>query len=442
MSSAVVEFRAVSKSYPIYAKPSARLKELAFFNRRSFHRDFWALRDISFEINRGETFCVVGENGSGKSTLLQMVAGILHPTSGEVSVRGRVAALLELGTGFNPEFTGRDNVYVNAAILGLSRAEIDAKFPQIEEFAEIGDFIDQPVKTYSSGMAVRLAFAVAIHVDPEILLVDEALAVGDIYFRQRCLRKVHELRANGVTILFVSHAPSEVKSIGDRALWLEGGHIKELGSPGAVVAKYSAAMVQKDNAYVSREQHKSQSEAPARVLAPEIVTTIPNIDHRYGDGRAEVIGIAILDESAHPVYLLEPSTAIVVRISVRANEEIMMPIVGFIMRNHVGLDFAGTNTAREEFDLPPMSGGDVYTVDFHIQLPELYPSPFSFSPAIADGTLHNYSNCDWIDNAIVLQTSPGDDQVYGYIHLPCRVELNRAFGNAAPALSHAEPGVG
>ena len=442
MPSPVVEFCGVSKSYAIYPAPSARLKELAFLNRRSYHRDFWALRDISFEIFPGETFCVVGENGSGKSTLLQMVAGILLPTSGDVRVRGRVAALLELGSGFNPEFTGRDNVYVNAAILGLSRKEIDARFPQIEEFAEIGDFIDQPVKTYSSGMAVRLGFAVAIHVDPEILLVDEALAVGDIYFRQRCLRKVHELRANGVTILFVSHAPSEVKSIGDRALWLEGGLMKELGTPDTVVAKYSAAMAKKDEAYVTREHKVAATESRARVLAPEIVDTIPNIDHRFGDGRAEVIGIAVLDAAGQPIYLLEPSSAIVVRISVRANEDIMMPIVGFIMRNHIGLDFAGTNTAREGSDLPPMSAGDVYTVDFHIQLPELYASPFSFSPAIADGTLHNYTNCDWIDNAVVLQTSPGEDQIYGYLHLPCRVELNRCFAQPARAMSHAEPSIG
>ena len=442
MPAPVIEFRGVSKSYPIYPAPSARLKELALFNRRSFHRDFWALRDVTFEIQPGETFCIVGENGSGKSTLLQIVAGILQPTAGDVRVRGRVAALLELGTGFNPEFSGRDNVYVNAAILGLSRREIDGKFRQIEEFAEIGDFIDQPVKTYSSGMAVRLAFAVAINVEPEILLVDEALAVGDIYFRQRCLRKVHQLRGNGVTILFVSHAPSEVKSIGDRALWLDAGHIKELGSTDVVVAKYSAAMVQKDNAYITRQHRKAQTESQGRVLAPEIVDTIPNIDHRFGDGRAEVLGIAVLDGTGQPIYLLEPSIAIVVRISVRANEDLMMPIVGFIMRNHVGLDFAGTNTAREGFDLPPMAAGDVFTVDFHVQLPELYASPFSFSPAIADGTLHNYTNCDWIDNAVVLQTSPGEDQIYGYLHLPCRVELNHCLTKPAPALSHAEPSVG
>src|SRR6516165_4505870 len=165
MADVAVEFTHISKSYPIYASPQLRLKELATLNRRSFHTDYWALRDVSFEVGRGETFCIVGENGCGKSTLLQICAGILQPTEGQVTVNGRVAALLELGAGFNPEFTGRDNVYVNAAILGLSQSEIDGKFRQIEEFAEIGAFIDQPVKTYSSGMAVRLAFAVAIHVD-------------------------------------------------------------------------------------------------------------------------------------------------------------------------------------------------------------------------------------------------------------------------------------
>jgi ABC-type polysaccharide/polyol phosphate transport system ATPase subunit len=433
----VVEFRGVSKSYPIYSSPSARLKELASLNRISFHRDFWALRDINFQIHAGETFCVIGENGSGKSTLLQMVAGILHPTHGDVSVRGRVAALLELGAGFNPEFTGRDNVYVNAAILGLTRREIDLKFKDIEGFAEIGEFIDQPVKTYSSGMAVRLAFAVAIHVDPEVLLVDEALAVGDIYFHQRCMRKVHELREKGVTILFVSHAMGEVKSIGDRAMWLESGHIKDIGDTDRVVTKYLAAMFEKDTAYLSTAHRKAQHDSQGPVRAPEIVETIPNIDHRFGDGRAEVLGIAILDLAGQPIHLLEPLSPVIVRISVRACQDITLPIVGFIMRNHMGLDFAGTNTARESCDVPAMSAGDIYTVDFHLQLPELYPSSFSFSPAIADGTLHGYTTCDWIDNAIVLQMSPTDGEIYGHLHLPCRVELNRCI-----AVPLAEPKVG
>ena len=287
MPQPIVEFRGVSKNYPIYPSPVARLKELACLNRISFHHDFSALNDVSFHIQRGETFCIVGENGSGKSTLLQIVAGILHPSKGDVHVGGRVAALLELGTGFNPEFTGRENVYLNAAILGLSNKEIDAKFPGIEEFAEIGEFIDQPVKTYSSGMAVRLAFAVAIHVDPEILLVDEALSVGDIYFRQRCLRKVHEMRAAGVTIVFVSHAIAEVKAIGDRAMWLDHGRVKEVGDPDNVVSHYMAAMVEKDNVYLKAEHRKAQNLAHERVQAPEIVDTLPNVDHRFGDGRRE-----------------------------------------------------------------------------------------------------------------------------------------------------------
>jgi ABC-type polysaccharide/polyol phosphate transport system ATPase subunit len=438
----IIQFRSVSKNYPIYSSPSARLKELLCLNRVSFHHDFSALDDVSFEIQRGETFCIVGENGSGKSTLLQIVANILHPSKGDVTVDGRVAALLELGTGFNQEFTGRQNVYMNAAILGLSRAEIDAKFSQIEEFAEIGEFIDQPVKTYSSGMGVRLAFAVAIHVEPEILLVDEALSVGDIYFRQRCMRKVHEMRDAGVTILFVSHAIAEVKALGDRTMWLEAGRIKDIGNTDTVVTRYMAAMSEKDTVYLATAHRKVQEAPRETVKAPEVVDTIPNIDHRFGDGRAEVTGIAVLDAAGHPIYLLEPSSNIVVRISVRAIEDIRLPIVGFMMRNHLGLDFAGTNTAREAFDLPPMAAGDIYTVDFHTQIPELYPSTFSFSPAIADGTLHAYRTCDWVDNAIVLQMGPADGEVYGHIHLPCRVELNRCLTTNPPSLSHVEPAVG
>jgi lipopolysaccharide transport system ATP-binding protein len=430
-----IEVRGLSKSYPIYDSPLDRLKELLTFNRLRFHRDFWALRDLDFEVRRGETFCIIGENGSGKSTLLQLVAGILRPTEGEIKVNGRVSALLELGSGFNPEFTGRDNVFLNGAILGFTTRQIEQKYREIEEFAEIGDFMNQPVKTYSSGMIVRLAFAVAIHVDPEILLVDEALAVGDIYFRQRCMRKVHELRSRGVTILFVSHSMGDVKAIGDRALWLDQGRIRELGPADAVVAKYLAAMVEKDSAYLQLKKRPERDRTAGRIVAPEIVDRIPNIDHRYGDGRAEVLGIAVLDESGRPLQLLEPNSRIVVRISVRAKEEIPMPIVGFMLRNHLGIDFSGTNTAREGVELPPMLPGDIYTVDFHVDLPELYPASFSFSPAIADGTLLHYRMCDWIDNAIALQMGHSEGQIYGYIHLPCRVEVNARLQTAPAAES-------
>jgi len=429
----MVEFDGVSKSYSIYESPGDRLKELATFNRRRYHKDFWALSDVSFRIPRGETFCIIGENGSGKSTLLQMVAGILPATAGTVNVSGRVSALLELGAGFNPEFSGRDNVYLNGSILGFSTAEMDRKYKEIADFAEIGDFINRPVKTYSSGMVVRLAFAVVIHVDPEILLVDEALAVGDLYFRQRCMRKVHELRQRGITILFVSHSMGDVKAIGDRTLWLDQGRIKELGATDMVVSKYLAAMVEKDSAYLTLGARPEATRAAKRSQAPEVVESIPNIDYRYGDGRAEILGIAVLDEFGRRISLMEPNQRIVVRISVRAKADVPLPIVGFMFRNNHGMDFSGTNTTREGYPLAPMHAGDISTVDFHVDLPELYPASFSFSPAIADGTLLRYTMCDWIDNAVVLQMGHGEGQVYGFMRLNCRVEVNaRLAGRTVP----------
>ena len=433
-----VRFEGVSKSYAIYDAPADRLKELLSPTRRKRRREFWALHDVTFSVERGETFCIVGENGSGKSTLLQIVAGILQPAGGTVEVAGRVSALLELGAGFNPEFTGRDNVYLNGSILGLSTRQIDERYKDIEAFAEIGDFINRPVKTYSSGMVVRLAFAVAINVDPEILLVDEALAVGDIYFRQRCMRKVHELRSRGITILFVSHAVSDVKAIGDRVLWLDHGRVVDVGEPDRVISRYLAAMVEKDSAYLLHKAGAEEKQPRAgRMQAPEVIEGIPNIDHRYGDGRAKVIGIGVFDERGRPLQLLTPATRILVRISVRAAEDVSLPIVGFMLRNQLGIDFSGFNTAREGYELPPLQAGDVCTVDFYVDLPELYPASFSFSPAIADGTLMGYTMCDWIDNAVTLQMSRGEGEIYGYLHLPCRVEVNariRAEATTDPTL--------
>jgi hypothetical protein len=246
------------------------------------------------------------------------------------------------------------------------------------------------------------------------------------------MRKVHELRARGITILFVSHATADVKALGDRALWLERGRAVELGKTERVVAKYLAAMVEKDSAYLAHHQHTVATLPRDSTLAPEIAGHIPNIDHRYGDGRAEILGIAVLDPQGRPLQLLEPSSQIVVRISVRAKAEVARPNVGFIMRNHLGIDFAGTNTLREERALAPMVPGDICTVDFHLELPELYPSSFSFSPAVADGPLDGFKVCDLIDNAIAVQMSHGEGQVYGFLHLPCRVMVNARLAAGAP----------
>jgi hypothetical protein len=218
---------------------------------------------------------------------------------------------------------------------------------------------------------------------------------------------------------------SDVKAIGDRVLWLDRGRTVELGEPERVIARYLAAMGEKDSSYLkikSDGREKERSQGPVR--APEIVETIPNIDGRHGDGRAEVIGIAVLDEQGRPISLLDPCSRVIVRISVRAREHVALPIVGFMLRNQLGIDFSGTNTAREDYELAPMQAGDVITVDFYIDIPELYPASFSFSPAVADGTLMGYCMCDWIDNAVVLQMGRSEGQVYGYMRLPCRVEVN------------------
>jgi ABC-type polysaccharide/polyol phosphate transport system ATPase subunit len=421
-----VEFRSVSKSYAVYQSAGDRLKELVTLQHRSFHRDFHALDDVTLSVKKGEVFCIIGENGAGKSTLLQLIAGILEPTSGSVTIAGRVSALLELGSGFNPEFTGRDNVYLNGAILGFSTQEIDRKFASIENFAEIGEFMRRPVKMYSSGMAVRLAFAVAIHADPEILLVDEALSVGDAYFRQRCMRKVHDLRAGGVTIVFVSHSIGDVKAIGDRTLWLEKGRVRRLGDTDSVVDDYLQAMAEKDARYARVEPN-----AAAGSRQPEPIQGVPNVDHRHGDGRAEIVGVGVLDGQGRPAALLQPLTRVLVRISARARTRLPHPVVGFTLRNHLGIDFAGTDTNRERVHLPAMEPGDTCTVDFHLDLPDLYPSFFSFSAAVAEGALQKDTACDWIDNAVTVQIGGGDNQVYGYLHLPCRVELNTTLAEVA-----------
>ncbi|MBI2819053.1 MAG: ABC transporter ATP-binding protein [Acidobacteria bacterium] len=429
-----IHIRDVSKCYLIYQRPSDRLKEFLTLNRRCYHRDFWALRDITLEIEKGTTFGLVGENGSGKSTLLQLIAGILQPTQGHMEIAGRVSALLELGSGFNPEFSGRENVFLTGAILGFSRQQIERLYPEIESFAEIGEFITQPVKTYSSGMMVRLAFATAISVEPDILLVDEALSVGDIYFRQRCMRKIHELQRRGVTIVFVSHSAVDIKSLAQRVAWLDHGRLVECGKPDRVVARYLAAMVHRDSEYqkhISPVARPEEGREKSSVAAPEVVTNIPHCDGRHGNGAAEVLGIAVLSEEGEELALLPQKASIIVRISVRAREEISMPIVGYLLRNHLGVEFAGTNTALEEIELPSFAPGDVYTIDFHLDLPEFYPGHFSFTAAIANGTIDSYEVCDWIDNAITLQAEKGR-QVYGFLHLPCQIRVNAVVKSRVP----------
>ena len=415
----IIEIQTVSKKYPIYARPGDRLRELLTLNRRRYHQEHWAVRDVTLGIHRGETFCVIGENGCGKSTLLQLIGGILAPTSGQVRVHGRITALLELGAGFNPEYTGRENVHLNGAILGFAAGEVERKLGQILGFAEIGEFIDQPVRTYSSGMLVRLAFAVAVHLDPDILIVDEALAVGDICFRQRCMRKIHEMRSRGVTIVYVTHDVSDVKALGHRTLWLERGHVAALGDSAEVVQKYLAALIAKDARRLRSGQERASGPAADYCEPAQIVTSMSPVTRRHGDGRAEVLGISVMDDREHPIDALRTPARLLVRVSVRATEAVRLPIVGLLIRTEAGVDFTGANTASEGVEMPPLEPGQVATVDFRLRLPELASGRYAFAPAICDGTLLDFSICDLAEDAAELRVLPGDVPVRGYMRIPC-----------------------
>ena len=367
----------VSKLYKLYRRPADRLREALPFVKRKFHTDFWALRDIGFQVEKGETLALVGPNGSGKSTLLQIVAGILQPTKGRVVTRGRIAALLELGAGFNPEFSGRENVFLNGEIMGLSRAEIERAMPSIEACAEIGEFIARPVKEYSSGMYVRLAFATAIHVDPEILIVDEALAVGDAVFANRCVRKFEELRARKITVLFVSHDLGLVKQLSDRAILLLNGRMEAQGAPSDVINRYIGLVLEKQQA---RQEKQHRFEA----------------SFRHGDGVSEILTVELLNAAGEPATSVAGGETVTVRVRSRFHQPACDPMVGILIRNRIGMDVYGTNTRIEKKHLGSYLAGDELEVDFHFAC-WLTPQQYTLTVATQspDGSSH-----DWLDDVI------------------------------------------
>jgi lipopolysaccharide transport system ATP-binding protein len=407
-----IEVRNVSKSYPLSNSQWSRFRHV-FAGHAHPEKGLWALQDVSFSVARGEAFGVVGANGSGKSTLLQIIAGILQPTSGSAHVNGRLSALLELGSGFSPEFTGRQNVYMNASILGLSTEEVDARFETIESFASIGNFIDQPIRTYSTGMVLRLAFAVVAHVDPEILIVDEALAVGDIAFRQRCMRRIHDLRAGGTTILFVSHETGDVKAFCERCIWLEKGKVRAVGGADEVIAGYLSATVQ-------REQVSDVEDRPRSVAVQEVVPAVrPVVSgiHRYGNRHAEICGVELTTPAGEPMMTWVGGAASMLRISFRVCAPLATPLAGFLVRNSKGETIFGSNTARENYPLAPMQPGEIHRVDFHWVLPSLTAGQYAVSVAVSDGGLEEFDVCDYVEDAVVIQASGEPER--GYLRLHC-----------------------
>lgn len=359
----VISVQNLSKMYKLYDKPSDRLKESLGLSRKKKYREHYALHDVNFNIHEGECVGIIGVNGSGKSTILKIITGVLAPTTGEVKVNGRISALLELGAGFNMEYSGLENVYLNGTMIGFSEEEIDAKLDDILAFADIGDYIHQPVKTYSSGMFVRLAFAVAINIDPEILIVDEALSVGDVFFQAKCYHKFEEFKKQGKTILFVTHDLSSVSKYCDRVILLNKGVKLDEGSPKEMVDLYKQLLVGQEPVKQKTDGGEDLAKAAVASISHEHFLPNPNT-LEYGDKQAEIVDFAIKDDKGMFTNTIEKGSTFQILMKVRFNEQIQEPIMAYTFKNIRGTELTGTNTLFEKAEVPEPAPGGCCTVTF------------------------------------------------------------------------------
>lgn len=374
----------VTKVYRLYDRPIDRLKESLSVSHKSYHKDFFALNTISFAVEKGQTVGIIGTNGSGKSTILKIITGVLTPTSGQVEVKGKISALLELGAGFNMDYTGIENIYMNGTMMGYSKKEMDEKLQEILDFAEIGDFVYQPVKTYSSGMFVRLAFALAINVEPEILIVDEALSVGDVFFQAKCYRRMEEIRKSGTTILMVTHDMGSIIKYCDKVVLLNKGEFIAEGSAGQMVDMYKKILAGKLDSLMEELQQERETvlnevsqgaaeeeEIPMSDFSAGIhdslmkeQITINENRTEYGDGRAEIYDLGLFDQRGNLTNLLLKGEMFTIREHIRFHASIESPIFTYTIKDKKGTELSGTNTMYEGTEIMPVKDGDEYKVEF------------------------------------------------------------------------------
>jgi len=369
----------VTKIYRLYDKPIDRLKESISLTHKKYHKEFFALDKISFSVEKGSTVGIIGTNGSGKSTILKIITGVLNPTTGSVEVDGNISALLELGAGFNMDYTGIENIYMNGTMMGFSREQMEAKLPEILEFADIGDFVYQPVKTYSSGMFVRLAFALAINVEPEILIVDEALSVGDVFFQAKCYRRMEEIRKTGTTILMVTHDMGSVIKYCDKVILLNKGEFLAEGPAGEMVDLYKKILAGRmddleadlakrldsnfsDMMELNNDINKTHAKEYHGLMKDKISIN-PN-KTEYGDGRAEIYDLGLLDSKGELTNLLLKGEEFTIREKIRFNANIESPIFTFTIKDKKGTELSGTNTMFEGVEVKPVKPGDEAVVEF------------------------------------------------------------------------------
>ncbi len=438
-SEPVVSLKGVSKCYHTYRKPLHRLIQM-FSREKQLYEEFWALKDIDLEVAAGETVGIVGQNGSGKSTLLQLVVGTLTPTTGDVRCSGRISAILELGAGFNPEFTGIENARLNASIVGMSMEEIDERMPDILAFSELGDFIDKPVKTYSSGMYIRLAFSVVISMNPDILVIDEALAVGDSRFQRKCFRKLDELRNGGTTILFVTHATDTVISHCDRAVFMKDGGIVKVGEPKDVVNNYLESMFHIRSPI---DRGRGSGLGPEHRLPEDRLSVDPEVDacrlrptyndteYEWGNGQARILDYLVLDEARKPVGAsIQAGSEICVQAAVHCLEAQENLIYGLTIKTVDGTAVFGTNTDRLAVETGSLSPGETAFLSFTVRL-NLVSSEYFFSLGVVS------RNADGEDTVLHRRYDlfrlrvQDDNKAFGYASLPVAVKVGKKQENAA-----------
>lgn len=424
MQNPIIKIRDLSKVYKLYESPAHRLKEALHPFGKKYHREFFALQDINLDIMSGETIGLVGPNGAGKSTLLKAITGVISPTTGSVEVNGKISALLELGAGFNPDITGLENVYFNGAILGYSREGVDRKIDEILAFADIGDFIHQPVKTYSSGMMVRLAFAVASSVDPDILIVDEALSVGDSRFKQKCLRKINEFIERQITVLFVSHDMASIKTFCRKAIWIGNGKIIESGDAKEVCKRFAN--------FMAYDMVPTQAQASAAVTSSTSTTSYQWQDvakcASIGDKSATITRVAFYNsQTGEPAELLEGGESVVFLMEVHVNEPVLQPILSIDIKNSLGILIFGVNSFFLEKEVAEMAPGEAHQVKFSFKLPLLKNGNYSITAAVADGTYHSHVQNHIVHEAVTFQIANRDLQFrhYTVVNKECDIEYDR-----------------
>ncbi len=411
-----IEVNNVTKVYKLYKDPVDRLKEAIHPFHKQYSTPFFALRNVSFQVKKGETVGIIGTNGSGKSTILKIITGVIQPSEGTVNVNGKVSALLELGAGFDMDYSGVENIYMNGAILGFSKNEMDQKKDEILDFADIGDFVFQPVKTYSSGMLVRLAFALAINVEPEILIIDEALAVGDAFFQAKCFNKLEAIKVAGTTILFVSHDIMSVKKLCSRAVWLDRGIVREVGEAGEVCEKYLSMQIEEQNRKKKKlvEQLILDNTVTENAVQAKEKCSFKKIDidktaGESGTKAGEILSFYIKDDQNNDVAVLETGRTYYFGLLAKFYEDIDNVLFGFEMENTKGSKLFSVNNFMTNEVLPHVSAGELYEVFFEIKLPRICATEYLVSPSLAAGSQENHIVLHRIHNGMKINV---DNQGY------------------------------